>query len=126
MAKANECTPVTLEQCKGIHRSMRWWAGGILTVLIALFTVSTPFLYGALSEGYEASSALREHQARQNGSLESINSQLNTIRQYHSTQRSDMKDMHEEFTKRQDKLDEIVREALLRPYPASPDSHGGD
>lgn len=46
----------------------------------------------ATKHATDAATALSVHEARQNGTLESINSQLSTLRTYHSTLRGELKE----------------------------------
>ena len=56
------------------------------------------------------------HSARQNGEYGSINSQLSTLRTYHSTLRGEMKDQRDERGEEIKELREMVNELLRQSY----------
>lgn len=80
----------------------RWWLVvvlGPMALFLTLVAYSNGLANGANKEALKASrladkvaADLSVHEARQNGALESIKSQLGTLRTYHSTLRGEMKE----------------------------------
>lgn len=80
----------------------KYWLGipvALMGVFLGLVLYSAGLANGASQAALEASrladkvaADLSVHEARQNGALESIKSQLGTLRTYHSTLRGEMKE----------------------------------
>ncbi len=80
----------------------RWWLVLVLGPMALFLTMVGLSIGGALAASDAALEASRladkvaadlsVHEARQNGALESIKSQLGTLRTYHSTLRGEMKE----------------------------------
>lgn len=76
----------------------------IMTLSLVAGTTANARAQTAVDEAQQAQTDLSVHTARQNGSFESINSQLSTLRTYHSTLRSEMKEQRK-------LLDELLRKS---------------
>ena len=104
------------------------WTWRAITVLFAMMTLLMGLMLYAIvssneaaAEAVEASTdavgvqaSLKIHEAKQNGSFESIESQLGTLRTYHSTLRGDMKELRDELKEQ--------RDLLIQGLPTHPDS----
>ncbi len=84
---------------------------GLMSVLIVLVGISIATgqaaaarAQDAMDEAHQAQNDLKVHAAKQNGSFESITSQLSTLRTYHSTLRGEMKEQRK-------LLDELLRKS---------------
>lgn len=92
-----------------LRKTIRWGIGLLVCIGLGLATIGGM----AWSAGYDAQNELDQHKARQNGSFESIQvqfesiqSQLGTLRVYHSTLRGEIKDQRV-----------VLDELLLRSQP---------
>ena len=65
---------------------------GLMTLMMVLVGFAMAGSREATREATKAQTELSVHAARQNGSFESIQSQLGTLRTYHSTLRAEMKE----------------------------------
>ena len=65
---------------------------GLMALLLVLVGFAMASSTEAVREATKAQTELSVHSARQNGSFESIQSQLGTLRTYHSTLRGEMKE----------------------------------
>lgn len=90
---------------------------GMMTLLLVLVAWAVNSGTQAVSAGVEAKAKAVEvenllavHEASQNGSFEKIESQLNTLRTYHSTMRGDFKEQRLDFKDMRKILDELLNE----------------
>lgn len=97
------------ERYNDLRKTIRWGIGLLVVIGLSLATIGGM----AWSAGYDAQNELDQHAARQNGSLEtiqtqfeSIESQLGSLRTYHSTLRGEIKDQRV-----------VLDELLLRSQP---------
>ena len=82
---------------------------GLMALLLVLVGFAMASSTEAVREATKAQTELSVHAARQNGSFESIQSQLGTLRTYHSTHRGELKDMREEMQGHRKLLDELLK-----------------
>lgn len=85
---------------------------GVMIALMAVFMSMVVMSMGASSRATEAATRaqteLSVHAAKQNGSFESIQSQLSTLRTYHSTLRGELREQRK-------LLDELLRKSYEGP-----------
>ena len=89
---------------------------GLMSVFLGLVSMANVVSNAAATSANEASGQsaqvaadLTVHEARQNGSFESIDSQLSTLRTYHSTLRGELKEQRK-----------LMDELLRRSYSEHP------
>jgi len=91
----------------------------VIIAMVGLLIVMVGFSIAGSNRAHEASAEARReatkaqaglsvHSARQNGSFESIQSQLSTLRTYHSTLRGEMKEQRQ-------LLDELLKSSYGKP-----------
>lgn len=104
----------TVKPQESTDKSTRWVIGSIFAILMLLIILVGIAITGssdATEKSSDVASQLSIHEARQNGTLESINSQLSTLRTYHSTLRGEMKEQRK-------LLDDLLRRSHVIHKPA--------
>ncbi len=109
---------VSTTACEDRHKTVHRWLGvvmGFNALLISVVLYAADSANTAREESADATrdaskaqAELAVHSARQNGSFESIQSQLSTLRTYHSTLRSEMKEQRK-------LLDELLKTSHAIP-----------
>lgn len=76
ISKTDGAKAVTLRECSEKRATARYWIGGIATAVVA---VSAAYVVPAVSIGYSAMHRIDTHEARQNGTLKTIEHQLSDL-----------------------------------------------
>lgn len=118
-------TNVTNDACTATHKNVKWLLAilyGVMSLFLGLVGYAIAAEHTAVDAGHSAKAAARQvavdlelHQARQNGTLESIQSQLGTLRTYYSNLRGDVREQTEviraDVKDNREILDELLRHA---------------